>query len=152
MARDLVIHSQEGGLAHLARLRVAAAPAENVELLTDPRFVDEVRESVGLDPEHADPGAGAVRGREEPDPGAGPHLADALRHHDAVCSCIAKGKVIGELHRAIALASSSVPRKIDATVPANLNAVVLDATGLHRLESGVIHRVGSKCFHFTGLG
>jgi transposase len=59
---------------------------ETFKLSTDPQFVDKVRDVVGLyvdPPEKAGEGLGVVRGREVPDPGAGPvgsGVADDARH------------------------------------------------------------------------
>ena len=56
---------------------------ETWKLSKDPLFIEKVRDVVGLYLESARAGRRAVRGREEPDPGAGPHRADpadAARH------------------------------------------------------------------------
>ena len=50
---------------------------ETFKLSTDPQFIEKVRDVVGLYLDPPDGGAGAVRRREDPDPGAGPHPADA---------------------------------------------------------------------------
>ena len=58
------------------------------KISSDPRFEDKLVDVVGLYLTPPGPGRGAVHGREDPDPGAGPHPALAAaqtrpgRHHD----------------------------------------------------------------------
>ena len=91
--------------------------AESFKLSTDPLFIEKVRDVVGPVPRPARAGGRALRGREEPDPGAQPVRSRSCpmmpgtperRSHDYVrhgttslfaALDMATGKVIGSLHR-----------------------------------------------------
>ena len=68
--------SRRRGLADLAGVRAPAAPPGQWKLSKDPLFVEKVRDVVGLYLDPPERARRALRRREVPDPGAGPHRAD----------------------------------------------------------------------------
>ncbi|MCY4618737.1 MAG: IS630 family transposase [Chloroflexi bacterium] len=143
---------------------------EQFRLSPDPQFIDKVRDVAGLYLKPARSGRRALRGREDPDPGARPHRADAavvpgvprrqthgyVRHRATnlyAALNIASGHVIADLtprHRAREF--RGFLDLIDEQVPNDLAVhVVLDNVAFH-LTAEIqrwLHGHPRFTFHFT---
>lgn len=143
-----------GCLAHLARLRLAAAPTRDVHALPRSKFVEKVRDIVAL---YLDPPLKAIvlcvdeksqfqaLDRTQPILPLAPGIPqrrthDYMRHGTTTLFAaldIATGTVIGELHRRHRSSEFlQFLRTIDANVPAELDVhLVMDNCGTHKTPS-----------------
>jgi transposase len=125
--------------------------SETFKLSPDPQFVEKVRDIVGLYMSPPGRRRRAVRRREEPDPGVGPHPAPAAagpgqagrRTHDYArhgttslfaALDVATGAVVSEFHRRHRAAEfRAFLDTVDAAVPAGTDVhVVMDNYGTHK--------------------